>query len=114
MNQKPEEREQLLTNLLEGQDPLADLLPRNALLLAAALPEFEQMPARIVTSVTRRLLTALADRQGIGRFEHLRQQIIQALERLRRGHATDAFDRALEQALRAAPQAHDETALAAA
>ncbi|MCX7840924.1 MAG: signal transduction protein with Nacht domain protein, partial [Anaerolineae bacterium] len=83
LNQESAARERLLTHLLETSDPLADLLPRNALLVASALPEFVEMPHRIVEQVTRRLLIAYADREGIGRFEHLREQIERALARLR-------------------------------
>ncbi len=114
MTEGPEARERMLQTLLDADDPLGDLLPRSALLIAQALPEFIHTPPRIVAHVSQRLLRAYANREGIGRFEYLREQIEQALTRLRRGDATFVFDSVLEEALRQTPAQQDETGLAAA
>ena len=109
-----EERERLLQSLLDAPDPFADLLPRNTLLLGAALPEFVHTSGKIVTQVTRRLLEAYADREGIGRFEFLRQQIERALLRIRRGEAIQPFDEVLVTTLKIPPNGGPALNLAAA
>src|SRR5262249_49401145 len=57
----PQERDTLLEGLLDADDPLADLLPRTAVLMASALDEMAEVSDRTVQEVARRLLRAYAD-----------------------------------------------------
>ena len=53
--------EKALLLLLDAEDPLGGLLPRAAALLAAAIPEMIQIPARVVEEAASRLIQAWAD-----------------------------------------------------
>ncbi|ABU57694.1 NACHT domain-containing protein [Roseiflexus castenholzii] len=93
-------RGRLLRAFLEADDPLGDLLPRSALLMAAAIPEMTRTPPAIVEEVARRLLQACAARP----VAWLRREVSAALARLhRREEASLLVERALVEALTAPP-----------
>lgn len=95
----PEARERLLKELLGADNPLADLLPQNTLLVAAALPELVYVPPGIVAQVTSRLLDAYADQNGVGQYDILRARVEEAIGLLHHGGTLLNVDRVLEEAL---------------
>lgn len=94
-------RLRLLTAFLDADDPLNDLVPRGALLVAAALPEMVKAPPTILEEVIRRLLRARAAMP----YTWLREEVSRILTRLRWGDQAFLVDRALAAALSTPPPA---------
>jgi len=107
--QGAEDLDELLTALLETPDPAGDLLPRNALFVAACIPELAQPPLGVVRRVATDLLAHYArtdEMDGDRPFAPLRHQIETAFSHLRRGDTARVVDELLAAALRADDPAH--------
>jgi hypothetical protein len=88
----------LLRNLLRDEGGFQDLLPRGALLITAALPEMAPLSAALARELAEKLLRSYADREGLARFEALRELLEKAFGQLRQnGH-----ERHVEEVLRSA------------
>ncbi|HRE48849.1 MAG TPA: caspase family protein, partial [Aggregatilineales bacterium] len=80
----PASREKLLEAMLQADDTdnLRDLLPRSALLIVKAIGEMGTLPARIIEDITERLLYAYADKDGLGQYDDLMNQVQSAFRLL--------------------------------
>lgn len=105
-----------LRTFLDAPDPLGDLIPRAALLVATALPEMAQVKLSppLVRELARQLLISYAEREGLARFEHLRAQLEKALSRLREGKHREVVDEVLCEALVCPPDGRREVSAAVA
>jgi hypothetical protein len=103
------DRLELLLRLLDAEDPLADLIPRSALLLARALEEMAEVPDKAVEELARRLLRSYADRERIGQFPLVRERVERTFERLHAGPHAAVVERVVVEEL-----GRPETAAAAA
>lgn len=110
----PGHLEPLLLGILEHDGELRDLLPRSALLLVAALPEIRELPPGVARPLVLRLLGAYADRDGLARFEKLRETIEQAFQRLRQAGLESVVERVLREVLSDPAPAGELAAAAAA
>ncbi len=82
----------------DGNPP--GLLPRGALLIVGALPELAAVPDEVIAGLARRLVLAYADREGLARFERLREKIEEAVGKLRQAGRERAAEAALADLLR--------------
>ena len=96
--QWPESFPDLLGDLLRHEGELHDLLPRGALLIAAALPEMSPLPDETARELASRLLRAYSDREGLARFEEVRRSLEKAFGQLR----GSGYERQAEEVLRSA------------
>jgi len=93
------ELEKTLLSFLATPDPLGDLLPRAAALLAAAIPEMIDVPEKVVEETATRLIAAWADRSRAGSPPALLRFLERTFLRLAGAAPSPALDRALRQAL---------------
>jgi hypothetical protein len=93
------ELEETLLSFLATPDPLGDLLPRAAALLAAAIPEMIEVPEKVVEETATRLIAAWADRTRAGGPPALLRFLERTFLRLAGAAPSPALDRALRQAL---------------
>ncbi len=84
-------REQLLIQVLAADGEQA-LIPRSALLVVAALPDLQDVPASVVEITTSRLLVSYAISLGQPQAAVLREQIEQAFTRFREGSQCELVD----------------------
>jgi hypothetical protein len=109
-----DDREQLLTGVLEADDPLGGRIPRSALLIVTAIPEMERVPEPVVHKIIRRLLTTYADRDGIGQFASLRERISSGLKILYKSKYQRLLVQYLEKAILTIEKGPQNLALASA
>ncbi len=110
----PRDRDRLLHDLLHADDPLGDLLPRTALLIATAMGEIASVSASVVQDVARRLLAAYGDPTGPNKFAPVCSRIEAALARLDAAGHADALEAVFCDALARTPEDHPEMTSAAA
>ncbi len=111
---EPAAFERLLLAFLGRDDPLKYLLPRGALLIVAALPEMEEVPARAVEEIAEQLLSTYANPSLRERFPALAAGIEQAFRELCAGGYAAMVDRVLRRALGEPPAVAQDRVSAAA
>lgn len=81
----------LVDSLLSAEDTLKDLVPRGILLIATALPDLEKLSLELFKKLVREFLEAFGNRQGIGRFQPIRDAIKTIIDNLRSSDRKQAF-----------------------
>jgi hypothetical protein len=90
----PETRARLLEDVLTGDDR-DPLIPRAAMLVVSALPNLDNVPARVVGQIVEQLIGCYAVNQRQSHADRLREEICNMFARLRNGpradHVTEAI-----------------------
>lgn len=88
-----------VTDLLAADDDLQDLVPRGLLLLSTALPDLNRLSPTLFTRLIRLFLNAYGDREGIGRFEAVKQNLRAIINRIRSSNRSESFNKACKNLL---------------
>lgn len=93
------DRQRLLSRLLEADDPLGDLIPRSALLIVSAIPEMARVNKEIIEQIVEQLLQSYAERHNTAGFETLRERIEKGLNNLYKSSHRPIVEASLIEAL---------------
>lgn len=90
----------LIDSLLSAEDNLKDLVPRGILLVATALPDMDRLSPDLFQKLVKEFLEAFGNREGIGRFESIRNAIKTIIDNLRKSERKKLFFDACEHLLK--------------
>ncbi len=100
MKWSPQRFDELIAQIVAGDDPLRDLVPRAPLLIASALPDMSVVRPALFEQLLRQFLGAFGDQKGVGRFPAIQQKIKTQINALRNSEHLvmfyDACDAILE------------------